>query len=88
MRDYLQVLLVQAKAFTVDVWYCFWFEVLQLDQRKAKQSVLGSDLWLSDTLQLAFQLSVRKMARKDFIPVGEKNTLVSINLLDSTHTSQ
>lgn len=44
MRDYLQVLLVQAKAFTVYVWYCFWFEVLQLDQRKAKQSVLGSDL--------------------------------------------
>lgn len=72
--DYLQVPPVQAGAFTVYVWYCFWFEALQLDQRKAKQSVLGSDLLLSDTLQLAFQLSVRKMACKDFIPVGKKYT--------------
>lgn len=41
-RDYLQVPLVQAIACVVSVWRFFWFAVLQLDQRKAKQSMPGS----------------------------------------------
>lgn len=69
--DYLQVPLAQARARAVSIWHFFWFDVLQLDQKKSK--AINAGLWrtgvnLLITITLKEQLSIYMQCTNQKLP--------------------